>query len=179
MTGRIVATCAFFASLTVLRAATISIGNVSSTDDVTVDISGVTDLYAYQFDIGFDPTLLEATGETEGPFLSSGGGTTFVAGAIDNSAGTLSDTADSLTGMVSGVTGLGTLATIDFQAIGVGTSPITLSNILLLDSGGNSIPFMSENGSVTSTPEPGFLPFALVALLLAVGLFRRQALAAR
>jgi hypothetical protein len=53
-------------------------------------ISNVADLYAFQFDLGFDPLILSATGVTEGPFLPSGGTTAFIPGTIDNSGGTVS-----------------------------------------------------------------------------------------
>src|ERR1700738_335986 len=43
-----------------------------------VVISNVADLYAFQFDLAFDPFVLSATGVTEGPFLPSGGITAFI-----------------------------------------------------------------------------------------------------
>ncbi len=54
-----------------------------------VNVADVTDLYAFQFDLGFDPTILSAVAVAEGPFLSSGGSTFFLPGIIDNAAGTM------------------------------------------------------------------------------------------
>jgi hypothetical protein len=44
---------------------------------VDVNISGVTDLYDFQFDLSFNPAVIQATSVLEGKFLLSGGGTTF------------------------------------------------------------------------------------------------------
>jgi adhesin HecA-like repeat protein len=93
------------------------------------------DLYAFEFELGFaDPLILSATGVTEGPFLPSGGTTVFVAGTIDNSQGTVSPTGDTLIGLIPGVSGTGTLATITFDALTIGSTNITLFDVALLDS---------------------------------------------
>ena len=174
MTSKIIAICLL--SLAAARADTLAAVSIdpSSTPvivgnpvNLNVDISNVSDLYAFQFDIGFDPTILSATNTTEGAFLPSGGATFFVAGTIDNVGGTITDTADTLIGAVPGVGGDGVLATLQFQAIGNGTSPITLLNIILLDSNLDEIAFTSTDGSVTVTPEPRFMPVLLIGLLIA------------
>ena len=36
---------------------------------INVDVSGISDLYAFQFDIGFNPAVISATSITEGSFL--------------------------------------------------------------------------------------------------------------
>src|SRR5262249_17907356 len=134
-----------------------------------VDITNVTDLFSFQFDITFDPTVLSATNITEGPFLPGGGSTFFVPGTIDNTAGTISFTADTLIGAISGVTGSDILATASFQALALGTSPITLSNPILQDSNLMDIASNIMNGAVTVVPEPApWLLFTtgLVSLLL-------------
>jgi len=45
--------------------------NPGGTFTVNVKIANVEDLYGYQFELGWDPALLEYTGVIEGPFLSS------------------------------------------------------------------------------------------------------------
>src|SRR5271165_813903 len=73
---------------------TVSNGSTFSMD---VNISDVTDLSAFQFDLSFDPSILQATGTiTEGNFFLSGGG--FVPGTIDNSLGTITFNANTLLG---------------------------------------------------------------------------------
>src|SRR5579872_4655605 len=88
-----------------------------STFAVSVDISNVTDLYAFQFDIGFNPATLAGVSVTEGSFLPGGGSTFFIPGFIDNTGGTIAFSADTLIGPIPGVSGSGTLATIDFTAV--------------------------------------------------------------
>ena len=59
-------------------------------DTFTLDIRAETvfDLAGWQFDIAFDPAVLEAISVSEGDFLKTDGGTTFFqGGSIDNAAG--------------------------------------------------------------------------------------------
>lgn len=126
---------------------------------LNVEISDVIDLYAFQFDLTFDPALLAATAVAEGPFLLNGGSTFFIPGVIDNLGGSIVSTADTLLGSVPGVTGSGTLATFSFDALVPGTSPIFLANVFLLDSSLNPIDFSVSDGSVNIVdvnvvPEP-------------------------
>ena len=88
---------------------TLSINPASSTvsagNNVTLDvnISNITDLYAFQFDLSFDPGTVSAVSITEGSFLTGGGATFFLPGTIDNVGGTIASTADSLVGAIPGV----------------------------------------------------------------------------
>lgn len=127
---------------------------------------GLTDLYAFQLDIVFTPGLLSVTDTTEGPFLSSGETTVFVPGAIDNVTGTISFLANTLVSSAPGVNGSGTLATLHLLALSPGTTTMTLSNVVLLDSTLAEISVSTINGSVTvsGVPEP------TTAVLLVVGL---------
>ena len=136
-----------------------------------VSITGVTDLYAFQFNLSFSPQIVAATSVTEGAFLPSGGATFFAPGAINNTAGTITLTADSLLASISGVSGTGTLASIVFHGVGQGVSPIAISNVQLLDSTLSPIAFATADGASPSiTPEPRSLLLALcgsIAMLLA------------
>jgi len=171
-------------AFTAVQAATLSIdpsslpANAGNPVDLNVDISSVSDLFAFQFDITFDPTVLSATSVTEGPFLASGGTTAFVPGAIDNVAGTITVTVDALIGMVPGVNGDGTLATLEFTALAPGTSAVSLSNIILLDSSFGTIDSSNLDGSVTvtatSVPEPGPAFTLLAGSLTLLALYVRR-----
>jgi hypothetical protein len=149
----------------------VASGGTFSLDINAVDI---VDLYAFQFDINFTSGLLSATGITEGDFLAGGGATFFIPGAIDNAAGTATFTANTLLGNIPGVNGSGKLATINFNALSPGISPITLSGLTLLNSSLTTINADAIDGSVTveAVPEPAY--HVLVAALLIAGsqLFR-------
>jgi general secretion pathway protein D len=111
--------------------------------------------------------VLSAVSITEGAFLPRGGATFFIPGTIDNTVGSITFTADTLQTAIAGVSGSGIFATIDFQALALGTSAITLSNVILLDSNLAEIPVNTVDGniSVSAVPEPS--PTFLLALGLA------------
>lgn len=142
-------------------------------------MSNVSDLFSFQFDLSFDPTILELQSISEGSFLPGAGSTFFLPGTIDNTAGTATFTADSLVGAIPGASGDGTLAIFSFEALAAGTSPLTLSNVVLQDSNLADIAFNATNGQVISAvPEPRLLPVLGVMLactLLAARIFRTRA----
>jgi Cohesin domain len=127
---------------------TTTTGSIVSVDVV---ISNVSDLYGLEFDLNFNPSVLQAVSSTEGSFLTNGGDTFFIPGVNDNLAGTVFGTADTLLTAVSGVSGSGELAVFTFDAIGPGTSTFTIQNETLLNSGINFIPDLTSAGSVTVT----------------------------
>ena len=140
---------------------------VGATDDGAAD--DVSDLFAYQFGVVFNPLLLNATHVSEGPFLSGAGETFFIPGVIDNVAGEITFNANTLIGPGAGVTGAGSLLNVAFLAVAPGTSPVsvvfnTASGDALFDSAGIEIvPFSTVPGDVTvaaaAAPEPGTLLF--------------------
>jgi len=140
---------------------------VGSTVTLSVDLSAISDLYAWQFTLNFDPSLLQASSVSEGAFLGSAGATYFAPGTIDNSAGTISFNADTLLTAVAGANGSGTLLTVSFSAIGSGTSALSFADTLALDSQLNDIAVQWNGRSlavVSAVPEP------VPALMLAAGL---------
>jgi hypothetical protein len=152
---------------------TLNVG-VGQSFSLNISIPNAADLYAFQFDLGFSPTILSATSISEGPFLPTGGATLFLPGTIDNNGGTISFNADTLLGPTSGVNGNGVLATVDFTALATGTSPINLFNVTLLDSNLTGIDFTTTDGAVnvrelSVTPEiPTSLMFLTGVVLFAV-----------
>jgi hypothetical protein len=134
-----------------------------------VNIVNVTDLFSFQFDLAFTPGVLSATSITEGRFLPSGGATVFIPGTIDNVGSTITFTADSLIGPPPGVSGSGTLATVDFRALALGTSLVTLTNVILLDSSLGDITASTIEGSITVRQAVTGVPEPAAWLLLATG----------
>jgi hypothetical protein len=158
--------------------ASVAVGDVF---DIPVSVSNVSDLYAFQFDLSFDPTILELLNISEGSFLPTAGTTFFIPGTIDNTAGTATATADTLIGAIPGATGSGDLADFEFEALALGTTALTLANVSLLDSSLNPIAFSTTNGQVmvsSTVPEPSSMPVLgamLACTLLAVRKFRNRA----
>jgi len=169
---------------TLLQAATVSISpssesvSAGSLFSLSVGVTDVGDLYSYQFDLAFDPGVLSAVDITEGAFLTGGGPTFFIPGTIDNLAGTISFTGNVLLGAVPGVSGDGTLTTVQFLALAPGTSPIALSNIILLDSNLVDIPasVVDDSVGVNAIPEPSSIALTLFGIGAIGGLsaFKRK-----
>lgn len=163
---------------------TTSAGNVLTVD---VLISNVSDLYGYQFDLGFNPSVLQAVSSAEGPFLATGGSTFFISGTSDNLSGTVSGTANTLLSAINGVNGSGELAVFTFDAIGAGTSTFTIQNETLLNSGLNVVSDKTTGGSVTVGPgsvrapeiDPASATSSLTLLLGVLVVLRGRRTAAR
>jgi hypothetical protein len=146
--------------------------------NLDINVNSVADLYAYEFDLKFDPTVLQALSVSESAFLSAGGTTFFLPGTIDNVGGLVTFNADSLLGFF-GVSGSGTLAEFDFLAIAAGSTSIDIQNALLLDSTLAGIAVDVSGGIVTvGAPEPSYTPLYLVVGAAGVlfGRFRFSAL---
>lgn len=146
--------------------ATVSVGNLFT---IPISITDAVELTSWQFDLAFTPAIVQANSVTEGPFLSSSGTqlTFLTPGVIDNATGLISLVADLFVDLPPGPSGSGVLATIEFQALAVGVSPLTLSNVFLnLSDPG----FQTQNGLVTVTGPVGPVPEPGTVTLLSVGL---------
>lgn len=132
-----------------------------STIPVEISVTKVTDLYAFQIDISFNPAVLEAQSIAEGGYFLSNG-ISFLPGTVNNSAGTISLLGDSLSGPGPGFTGNTLLATATFTALAPRSTSISPINLVLLDSNlsditaGASIASVMISGGI-ATPEPSFL----------------------
>lgn len=151
-------------------------------DSLSIDImaTDVTDLFAYQSAILYDPTILSATAIIEGTFLSSAGGTVFL-GDVDTSPGGVLFFSILLepTGP-GGANGSGVLATLDFTTLAAGTSALTFSNWFLFNSAGDVMETAAVDGTVAavdgtvSVPEPDSLALLAIALLAGCYVFRSK-----
>ena len=152
---------------------TMAAGQIFS---LNVDIAQVIDLYAFQLDVNFNPAVLSAVSVSEGPFLPSGGTTVFVPGTIDNFGGTITFNADSLVGLIPGMTGNGTLLTLDFMALATGSSSVELSNEILLDSNFGIITADNVGSVITvqAIPEPNTWGLVAIAFVASIWIRRQK-----
>jgi len=149
---------------------------VGSPLGVNINISGAVDVYSYQFTLTFSGSSLSGSTATEGTFLLAGGTTFFGGGTL--SPNTLSSVFDTIIGPGSGVNGSGTLARINFGTLSAGTSTLTLSNVIVLNSSLATLPTTMTGATVSVVPEPATYAMfgaGLAGLLLAAR--RRQAAA--
>ena len=102
---------------------------------VDVVLHGALDLTGYEFNVSFDPDVVEVDSVVDASFLGSTGRTVVPGTAqIDNEAGTLFFGAVS-TGAMDGPDGDGVLATITFDAISQGESDLDLSGLQTFSGG--------------------------------------------
>ena len=139
--------CAAVASLSP-ASKVVSIGQALT---VSVDLSCVTNLAAYQVEARFNPAVLTAEDITDGGFLGSGGGAVSVfSKRIEVGSAALGA---AITGGGPYPSGSGTLVNIVLRALDLGTTTIDLS-VQLSDRDGKAIPVSVADGSVEVVPKP-------------------------
>ena len=120
-------------------------------DTFTLDISAenVFDLAGWQFDIAFDPAVLEAIDVSEGNFLKTDGGNTFFqGGSIDNAAGKIGGLS-AIRLSTQGVTGTGTVLQVTFKAQSAGETELALQNFEFAAITGEHIPAEPQQIRIT------------------------------
>jgi hypothetical protein len=149
-----------FGSTILIEPPTLTV-NQNQTFSLDISVESITDLYAYQFDVSFDPLILSALSIDEGSFLQGGGATFYAPGTIDNGSGTVNLTANTLLGPGPGIDGTGILATLWFKALNPVTTTVSLLNVQLLDSNINEISAPIQNSTtvtVQDVPTPPVVP---------------------
>jgi len=163
--------------------------DIGKTFQVNVTVTNVTDLYAWNINVSWNPSVLRFVGvPVEGPFLKQGGTTAFMYSKINNTAGYINGAGISCTllGTVPGVNGNGTLLILTFNATAIGVSPIDISSpvskdvprktVLVKSDRKTLIPHEDVDGSVTVIPEfsgPILTAVFLAITLLAVALAKK------
>jgi hypothetical protein len=141
--------------------------SVSNCAEFEVDVMAedVVNLGAYEFALIFDPDVVEVTGVENGPFLESTGRTAYVVDEdLDNVVGMLTFAAASHDGELEGPDGDGVLATVTFEAVGVGTSDLELMDVILADTAGMELPGpVTTDGMVEVTKEAVGFEFETIA----------------
>ena len=119
---------------------TFSKKSIHTDDTFTLDIGAkdVFDLAGWQFDIAFDPAILEAINVSEGNFLKKGGTTLFQSGSIDNAAGKITGLS-AIRLSTQGVSGTGALLQVTFKAKSAGETELALQNFQFGAISGESI----------------------------------------
>jgi len=108
-------------------------------------------LYGYQFNLKFDSTKLQALEVKEGADFQNTGVSDFVPGFIVNPSGEIKTSFDSLQGKTAAVSvsGLRTLAVIQFKALQTGSAAISLAYPVLVDQAGVRVPLTFAPLTVT------------------------------
>jgi hypothetical protein len=127
---------------------------IGETFSVDIFIDPDTDIAGAQFSLSFDPAFVTANSVTEGNLLSQGGAPTFfLPGTINNTAGTITNVAGATAIPGASVSQSGTLATISFTAIAVGTSALHFGKVVVGNLQGQAVAITVSDGSVTVCPD--------------------------
>ena len=148
--------------------------HVGTTFTLNLRTENVHDLAGWQFDIVFDPVVLETVEINEGDFLESKGGTTFFQkGTIDNATGKITKLSSARLNE-DGVSGTGTLVSVTFTAKAGGETRLSLDNFQLgsitgeiINAGPHEVVFTIEGqlaiGDVNRDGQVSVLDLILVA----------------
>jgi hypothetical protein len=139
---------------------TLTLGSLVSIEILVSDVEASQPLHAFELDLAFDSAIALAISVASGGFL----GSPSVVVESDFAAPDVSFAQTRLG--TSGVSGAGRIVVIGFEAAGLGTTLLSLSNVLLSAPDGVPIPDLAlADASLTVVPEPA--P-ALLLLLTAV-----------
>jgi len=114
---------------------------------VPISVFGASRISTVTLSLRFDPKVLRVRLVQEGTFMSSGGGTVTFAQQVDAVAGRVDITLTRSDGG-TGVSGDGVLASVVFDAVGSGISPLGLGGVVT-GPGGQPAPVQFGNGSIT------------------------------
>jgi general secretion pathway protein D len=143
---------------------TVEVGDIFT---IPIAITDAVALTSWQFDLVFDPAIVQASAVNEGTFMSDFGSTLFGPGVIDNPNGLISIVTNAFTDFAPAPSGTGVVAEIEFLALAPGVSPLLLSNVFVnLLADGVEI----ANGQITVTGTPVPVPEPAMLTLLAGGL---------
>jgi general secretion pathway protein D len=114
---------------------------------VPISVFGATRLGTVTLSLRFDPKILRVRLVQEGTFMASGGGTVTFAQQVDAVGGRV-DITLTRTGDPTGVSGDGVLASVVFDAVGSGVSPLAAGGVAT-DPGGLPVPVSFGTASIT------------------------------
>lgn len=128
-----------------------STAEIGETFSIDIRISDVIDLYGWEFKLKWNKTILDPLNVIEGTFLKNNGDTYFINKINETLGYMLVDC--TLLGNIPGVSGTGTLATVEFSVNGQGECSLDLYDTKLVSSLEESITHTTNDGNfVTSAP---------------------------
>ena len=141
----------------------VSLGD-TFTIDVTVDPEG-NSVYGAQYDLTFNQAILQVVSQVKGGFLTQDGESSVeITNKFNNTIGKL-EYGETRMGVTDGVTGAGVLTTITFEVVGVGSTDLEISNMILSDPSANPIDGVVLNdGTVNVVTTPPALSDAVVTI---------------
>jgi hypothetical protein len=114
---------------------------------VPISVFGASRISTVTLSLRFDPKVLRVRLVQEGTFLASGGGAVTFAQQVDATSGRV-DITLTRAGDATGVSGDGVLASVVFDAVGSGVSPLGLGGVVT-GPGGIPAPVQFGQGSIT------------------------------
>ena len=121
---------------------------VNETFQIDIDVSGVPNLYGWEFKLGYNTSLLELVSITESSFLHGSRDTYFVPKVVSTDGYILAG-CTSLRN-VTGVSGNGTLATVEFRSRALGSCTLDLYDTKLVNSAKQLMDHVETGGTVTA-----------------------------
>jgi general secretion pathway protein D len=115
---------------------------------VQLVLENVNDLYTAPVKLKFDPKILRLTSIRPGPLMSADGQTVNFTESTMNDTGDATVTLNRIPGS-GGVSGSGAILTLTFQAIGRGTSPVSISDVGVKNLQLQAIPVAAPSMSIT------------------------------
>jgi len=136
---------------------TLGVGGMGSLD-IVVSNRGGTEIGGFAFDVLFDPAIISPSSVTFG--LNLGDPSLFEALTSSSVVGGDANLAEVSLLSVADLRALQVndsfvLATLNFDALGAGVSALSFANTDFVDGLANNLTVVTQNGSVTVTPEPG------------------------
>ena len=123
---------------------------------ISIEVAPGTPIAGMQFDLSFDASLVAVSMVEEGGLLNQEGATSFFnSGSVDNEAGKITGVFGAITTPGMTVSTPGIFATVILTAKQQSEScPLSLSNVIVGDIGGNAVPVSLENeGSPSAAVE--------------------------
>jgi len=121
---------------------------------VSVVVENVSNLGAFQFEMTFDPRILRLVEIKEGPFLGSSNRQVQCL-SPQKAEGSVSLACVTLGATPAGPDGSGELATITFDPVAEGSSPLRIQRLILTDPPAQLLPANALDASVTVVSELG------------------------